>query len=204
MPRFTTATGSSSSTQTSAMSAEAAEMVPIMRRYVPLAITLKAVVGRDGSSEMRHATILFIGLTGLDLDATRPDLVASAQERGEAALQRVHTEVHRREGQVNKMLVDDKGVVLLCAFGLPPRPHADDALRSVQSAMAIASALDGSKGRGAISVDPDENHGLGGIVASPTAFIGVATGRVFCGVVGSRERREFTTMGDSVNIAARV
>ena len=41
---------------------------------------------------------------------------------------RIHacTQVHYMEGEVNKMLVDDKGTILLCAFGLPPRSHPDD------------------------------------------------------------------------------
>ena len=38
----------------------------------------------------------------------------------------------------------------------------------------------------------------------PVAYVGVGTGRVFCGTVGTLERREFTTMGDAVNTAARL
>ena len=36
------------------------------------------------------------------------------------------------------------------------------------------------------------------------ACIGVGSGRAFCGVVGSIHRREFTTMGDVVNVSARL
>ena len=47
------------------------------------------------------------------------------------------------EGEVNKMLVDDKGTILLCAFGLPPRSHPDDALRAVRTALLLADLLGG-------------------------------------------------------------
>ena len=36
------------------------------------------------------------------------------------------------------------------------------------------------------------------------ASIGVSTGRAFCGLVGSTERREYTLMGDVVNLSARL
>ena len=39
-----------------------------------------------------------------------------------AALQRIRNVIFRREGQVNKMLVDDKGVVLLARLGCRQGP----------------------------------------------------------------------------------
>ena len=46
------------------------------------------------------------------------------------------------EGEVNKMLVDDKGTIVLCVFGLPPRAHSDDPLRAVRSlARSLACLL---------------------------------------------------------------
>lgn len=37
-----------------------------------------------------------------------------------------------------------------------------------------------------------------------TAGIGVATGRVWCGTVGCDLRKEYTAMGDTVNLSARL
>lgn len=36
-----------------------------------------------------------------------------------------------QEGSVNKFLVDDKGVLLLVMFGLPPVYHLDDPVRGL-------------------------------------------------------------------------
>ena len=52
---------------------------------------------------------------------------------GQETMLLVSEEVVHMEGQVNKMLVDDKGTVFLCVFGLPPRPHADDPKRAVRT-----------------------------------------------------------------------
>ena len=177
-----------------------ANMVPYMRRYVPITIALKLAADATSSSgakgysldisEMRHASVMFLQLKGLDLEAQDEAGVMAARRRGWAALQLVRKVVSNREGQVNKMLVDDKGTVLLCAFGLPPRPHSDDPLRAVRCAIELSEAMDGAG-------EDDTETAL-------TACIGVATGRLFCGVVGSPERREYTTMGDVVNVAARL
>jgi class 3 adenylate cyclase len=36
------------------------------------------------------------------------------------------------------------------------------------------------------------------------ASVGITTGVVFCGVVGSATRKEYTVLGDTVNLSARL
>lgn len=90
--------------------------------------------------------------------------------------------VYQFEGSMNKFLVDDKGVILLAVFGLPPLPHRDDSLRAVLASLHILKDI--------------QKLGL-------QCAMGITVGRVFCGVVGSPIRKEYTVMGDVVNLAAR-
>ena len=85
---------------------------------------------------------MFVNFQGIELAATDGDSTA-AMAAGQALVLQVQEEVHHMEGQVNKMLVDDKGTVMLCVFGLPPRPHADDPLRAVRAALAISKLMSG-------------------------------------------------------------
>lgn len=103
--------------------------------------------------------------------------------RAEELMTTVQAVAYKREGSVNKFLVDDKGVLMLLAFGLHPLCHEDDPVRAVVCALDVASAL---KAR------------------QFAATLGVATGPVWCGIVGTPERREYTVMGDTVNLAARL
>jgi len=83
-------------------------------------------------------------------------------------------------------LVDDKGTTMLLCFGLPPVVHSDDVVRGVLASLLICWQL-------------KRLHGL------PAPAVGVAVGEhVFCGVVGGRTRREYSIIGDSANIAARL
>ena len=82
-----------------------------------------------------------------------------------------------------KVLVDNKGVTLSGAFGLPPRAHADDARRAITAAETLRREL--------------EDIGL-------SCTVGVATGRAFCGIFGSDLRREYTLHGEVVNLASRL
>ena len=91
--------------------------------------------------------------------------------------------LYEYEGSLNKLGVDDKGATLVAAFGLPPVAHEDDPVRAVRAALGIQANL----------------RRLGVRYA-----IGIATGRVFCGSVGSNLRREYTMIGGVVNLAARL
>jgi len=147
-----------------------------LRAYLPAAIRARLTAGQTGwLAELRRVTVLFINLP--DMHATTP------LEQAQAVMQGLQAALYRYEGSINKLNVDDKGATLVAALGLPPLAHEDDPARGVKAALAMQAAM----------------RGLGLRYA-----IGVTTGRAFCGVVGNEQRREYTLMGDVVNLAARL
>ncbi|MBZ8135178.1 adenylate/guanylate cyclase domain-containing protein [Afifella sp. IM 167] len=90
-------------------------------------------------------------------------------------------------GGIVDKFIGDGALVLFGAL----RPAADDAARSLAFARRLLRLLDEWNAR--------EGH------APPArAGIGLHQGEVFCGIVGSDERREFTVLGDAANVAARL
>ena len=79
---------------------------------------------------------------------------------------------------MNKYLVDDKGMLFLLVYGLPPMVHADDSARALLACFDMCAVFSRLK--------------LGD-------RFGVTTGRNYCGVVGSASRMEHMALGDSVN-----
>ncbi len=147
-----------------------------LKAFVPRAIWQRIAAGQtQWLGELRRLSSVLVNLKDLD-EAIG---LARAQEIM-CALQRA---LYRYEGSVNKLSVDDKGVTLVAAFGLPPLFHEDDALRAVKSALEIEHVL--------------EQMGV-------RCSIGVTTGRVYCGAVGGDVRREYTVIGRPVNVAARL
>jgi class 3 adenylate cyclase len=93
--------------------------------------------------------------------------------------------VYRLEGSVNKLMLDDKGSTLVCIWGLCPLAHSDDPSRAIFTAINMRKEL--------AKID------------NTWVNIGISTGDVFTGVVGSSgSRKEFTVLGDAVNLAARI
>jgi tetratricopeptide (TPR) repeat protein len=74
-------------------------------------------------------------------------------------------------------------VVAVAAFGVPPLR------RERKPADALAAALQVGQSLGSLGVD---------------ASVGIATGRVFCGLIGGADRREYALVGSTVNLAARL
>ncbi len=153
-----------------------AEVRETLRSFIPAAIRSWLVAGQSAwIGELRRVSILFVNLPDLTFDTP----LALSQD----VMRALQAATYRFEGSINKLSIDEKGVTLVAALGLPPLPHEDDAVRAVQAAFAIREALER---------------------LSLRCSIGVSRGRVFCGVVGSGLRREYTVMGDTVNLAARL
>lgn len=173
-------TDDSSSIQPAAVARIRCDMVEGLRTYVPAAITRRLEAGfGQWLSEIRHLTILFVKLPGYGTSITHP--YATTVPEAQAVMQAMQSSLYRHEGSINKFNVDDKGITLVAAMGLPPLSHKDDAARAVHVALDMQRALKA--------------------LDRPCA-IGIATGWVFCGPIGNENRREYTVVGNSVNRAA--
>ena len=147
-----------------------------VRAYIPGAVLSKISAGQaNWLAELRQLTVLFINLPDIDHETNL--------ETAQKVMQSLQKALYRYEGSVNKISVDDKGTTLVAALGMPPLFHVDDPMRGVQAALAMQTDLK------AINI---------------STKIGITTGRTFCGSVGGASRREYTMIGDVVNLAARL
>ena len=153
---------------------EAAENA--MRVYIPGAIISRLAAGQAGwSAELRRVSVLFINLP--DVNQYTP------LETSQSITRLLQRAVYRYEGSINKINVDDKGVTVLAALGMPPYSHENDPVRAVQVALMVRKELADLNVR---------------------SSIGVTTGRIFCGSIGNEARREYTVIGNAVNLSARL
>jgi class 3 adenylate cyclase/tetratricopeptide (TPR) repeat protein len=144
--------------------------------FLPEAVTSRLAARQSGwLSELRRVTVMFVNFPNAKHDTTL--------ERAQGVMALIQTVLDRHEGMLNKLSVDEKGVSMVAAFGLPPLSHEDDAARAIAAGFALQEIL--------------RKHEV-------VHAIGMSTGRAFCGVVGNDRRREYTVMGDIVNLAARL
>ncbi len=125
-------------------------------------------------NEHRKATILFVGFHGFDYDHD-PEVGSKLQ----SYLYRIIQIVEQYDGYLNKVDMGDKGSKYIILFGVP-LAHEDDENRALRCALDIQA------------------------MAHMPVRIGINTGFVFSGQVGSEARQEYTVMGDAVNLAARL
>lgn len=90
---------------------------------------------------------------------------------------------YKYEGAIRQFIMDDKGTTMIIVFGLYPFAHENDPLLAVRCAATIHH---------------DIKH------AGMSCKIGLTTGTVYAGVVGSTSRCEYAVIGDTVNLAARL
>ena len=94
-------------------------------------------------------------------------------------------ELDRVQGHVRQFILDDKGLILICTFGLRGSTFPNMiAERAVPFTLSVHKAL-------------EEELGV-------KSTIGATFGKAYCGSVGGLERHEFAVLGPSVNLAARL
>lgn len=130
-------------------------------------------------AELRHVTTMFIQLLNLD-----EDFNTGKHQRPQQVIIEI-LDILRRVGggALRQYVVDDKGCVVICCFGVPGFSSENDGVRAITAAMRIRSGL--------------KQHDV-------SCQIGIACGMVYCGYVGSKYRKEYVMMGSSVNLAARL
>ena len=160
------------------------ELMRTLGRYVPGAV-LPYINHQEEkwASELRRITVLFVNLGLLSGDTPATADTTAELLFVQSILHATQLAVYKYEGSLNKFLRDDKGSTLIAVFGLPPLAHEDDAVRGILAALAICARL---------------------IDLGLKPSVGVTTGMAFCGIVGTRGRREYSVLGDKVNLAARL
>ncbi|MBA5776406.1 adenylate/guanylate cyclase domain-containing protein [Stappia sp. F7233] len=163
----------------------------LKRFFAPEVAT--SITGADetvmaGQGETRNAAILLVDLRSFTSTAETlaPEVVMRVLARYQAAVLPV---IEQHNGRVDKFLGDG----ILATFGAvrPSEHYAADAMRAAE---AIVAAMD--KEAAAFNM-----LGWPKRLSVGTA---VACGGVTVGVVGARDRLEFTVIGNAVNLAAKL
>jgi len=139
------------------------------------------------SGERRTVTVLFadvVGSTALaeKMDAEDWTLIMNR------AFDRISPSIYKYEGTIARLMGD----AILAFFGAPVA-HEDDPARAVRAALGLLTAVT------EFAVETKREHGIDFAMR-----VGLNTGMVVVGEVGSDLKFEYTAMGDAVNLAARM
>jgi len=154
--------------------------------YTPQHLAEKILTSRSAlEGERKQVTVLFCDLANSTPTAERigPEAMHTLLHRFfEVAL----TEVHRYEGTINQFLGDG----FMALFGAPIA-HEDHARRAVFAALALQRTLH--------EADVGKPYGV------ECAFrMGLNSGLVVVGAIGDNLRMDYSAIGDTTNLAARL
>jgi predicted ATPase/class 3 adenylate cyclase len=162
------------------------KIVSSIERYLPRRIIDKILLNPEGTQvegERRPVTVLFGDLSGFTSmsETMDPEQVVEVVNQYFDAMVEIAS---RYGGHIDKFMGD----ALMVLFGAPV-VHEDDPLRACLAAIEMLEAMDrfATERKMALAMS-----------------IGLNSGEVVALNVGSRERMEYTVIGDAVNLAARL
>ncbi|MCG3141869.1 MAG: hypothetical protein HDKAJFGB_03204 [Anaerolineae bacterium] len=153
---------------------------PLARPLTASAETFRSV---PREAERRFVTILFADLSGFTaLTETRdPEAV---RELINACFDLLVPIIEEHQGVVDQFVGD----AIVALFGAPAA-HEDDPLQACRAALEMLDAIE--------HLNAARNTNLG-------LHIGINSGMVLAGGVGSRGRQQYSVLGDAVNMASRL
>ncbi|NWJ01980.1 ADCYA cyclase, partial [Crypturellus undulatus] len=154
-----------------------------LHKYIPATVVRKINDGQtlDCLSELRPVSCLFVKLH-FAKDVTLEHMCKGIQDSSVI----ISGIICPYKGEINKILLFDKGCTLLSVFGLPGDKVPSESVHALESALRISRVC------------------VSRFTKIEGVSVGVTTGTVFCGVVGHRMRHEYTVIGQKVNLAARL
>ncbi|MDQ7798400.1 MAG: adenylate/guanylate cyclase domain-containing protein [Candidatus Edwardsbacteria bacterium] len=162
------------------------KIISSIQKYLPKRVIDKILLNPDGvkvEGERRQVTVLFGDLSGFTAMSETMD----PEQVVEVVNQYFDTMVEiasRYGGHIDKFMGD----ALMVLFGAPVA-HEDDPLRACMAAIEMLEAMDRFSAERKMDL---------------AMSIGLNTGEVVALNVGSKERMEYTVIGDGVNLAARL
>ena len=158
------------------------------RSYTPKHLVEKIMHSKAAlEGERKQVTVLFADVPGFTAMSEKldPEEVHAIMD---CAFEVILNEVHRYEGMINQFLGD--GVMAL--FGAPVA-NEDHAQRALSAALAIQRGLQ------PLADEVRQRHGV-----EFRMRMGINTGLVVVGAIGRDLRMDYTAVGDTTNLAARL
>src|SRR5262245_34445885 len=187
-----------------------AKRLDALRPYLPRGLPRRFLEpsGPGGEAtdtgEFRPVTVLFANFYpfSVTLDVLGDDCDTAVGVLN-AYYRRAQEVVHRYGGIVNKVDMYTFGDKLMALFGAPAA-NEDDPLRAARAALELRGALAQANHETVDLLHPQ----IGRLIKVDPQFlkqrVGLNTGVVFAGQVGSARRHEYTVMGQHVNLSARL
>ena len=162
----------------------------MLSRYLPNGVVkemLKDSVAAQLGAKRAEVTILFADIRGFTAvsEMLPPEEVVGMLNEYLSVMTEI---IFDHEGTIDKF----EGDAILAFFGAP-QPHEDDPERAVRTALEMRDQLKGLQAHW---------HDL--TQTSLEIGIGINSGAVMVGNIGSHRRMDYTVIGDAVNLAARL
>jgi len=138
---------------------------------------------RAETDERKLVTIVFADVSGFTALSEKLD-PEKVREVINACFDWLVPVVQKYDGTIDKFIGDE----IMAVFGAPAA-HEDDAERALRAALDMMEAI--------VAFNRANGTELG-------LHIGINTGLVVAGEIGGRDRRDYSVMGDAVNLAARL